>query len=68
MRGMENILYTRKEVANQVRLCLRSVDEAVARGDLIPTRFGKAVRFTPEAVQSWIDRKTDKTVTGGGHE
>jgi len=47
-------LLTRNDVAATARLSMRTIDEHVARGQLRPVRFGRAVRFTHAEVWRWI--------------
>lgn len=47
-------LLTRRELAQLVRLSVRTIDEHVARGNLRPVRIGRAVRFTPGEVRRWL--------------
>lgn len=41
----ENRLYTKKEVANTLHVCLRHIDEMMKRKELEFHKLGRAVRF-----------------------
>ncbi len=49
-------LLTYKEVAAQLRVCVKSVYSLVKRGELPAVRVGDLVRFDPRDVQEFIER------------
>lgn len=53
-------LLKREEVAELLNVSLRHVDTLVASGELSPVRIGRAVRFRPEEVDSFIEESTEK--------
>lgn len=55
-------LYNRKSLAAYAGVSVRTVDEHVARGNLMPVRIGKAIRFTHEEVARWLGIGTDSHV------
>lgn len=56
--GTERLM-TKTDVARLLGLSTRTVQSLVRRGDLIPTRIGRLVRFTPAAVQAFIHSNTE---------
>ena len=52
-------LLKREEVAELLNVSLRHLDTLVASGEIIPVRIGRAVRFKPEEIQSFIDDCVD---------
>lgn len=60
----EKLLYTRAEAAQQLSMSQRSIDYAVKQGWLVPTRFGRSVRFTAAAMLEFINRHTAPLPSG----
>lgn len=53
-------LLTVRETAKTLSLCERKVWSLVAGGEIPAVRIGRAVRFDPTDLRTWIDaRKTD---------
>lgn len=52
-------LLKREEVAELLNVSLRHVDTLVSTGELSPVRIGRAVRFRPEEVESFIEESTE---------
>jgi excisionase family DNA binding protein len=49
-------LLTKAELGELVGLTERSIERAVARGELAAVRFGGAVRFARADIERWIER------------
>jgi excisionase family DNA binding protein len=47
-------MYTKKEVADTLKVNQRTLDRLVATGRIIPTRIGRQIRFTEESVNELI--------------
>lgn len=47
-------LLRREDVADYLGVSLRFVDELVSRGELVPVRIGRNVRFHPGAVEAFV--------------
>ncbi|MEM8865514.1 MAG: helix-turn-helix domain-containing protein [Planctomycetota bacterium] len=47
---------TREELAERLKVSVRTIDQAVATGAINPVRFGRAVRFSIAEVER-IDRE-----------
>lgn len=52
---LKPILLTEAEAAEALRLCRRTLRKARADGQLRYILVGRAVRYTPDDLQSWID-------------
>lgn len=52
-------LLKREEVAELLNVSLRHVDTLVSTGELSPVRIGRAVRFRPEEIDSFIEESTE---------
>ncbi|PAW79093.1 MAG: hypothetical protein B9S32_03820 [Verrucomicrobia bacterium Tous-C9LFEB] len=50
-------LLTIGDVARFLQLSVRKLQEDVAAGALLPTRFGRAVRFHPSDIRAYIDAR-----------
>ncbi len=48
------IMYTKKEVADMLKINQRTLDRLVATGRIIPTKIGRQVRFTEESINELI--------------
>jgi hypothetical protein len=72
-------LLRRQDAANIMSKCLRSIDEAIASGDLEIVVIGRSVRIRPSALEAYIEARstrrnprrvvrktTKKTTTGAG--
>jgi excisionase family DNA binding protein len=53
-------LLLRQDAANIMSQCLRSVDEAIASGDLEIVRIGRSVRIRPSALEAFIEARTTR--------
>lgn len=51
----DQFLFTEAEAAEALRLCTRTLRKARALGQLRYILVGRAVRYTAEDLQSWID-------------
>jgi excisionase family DNA binding protein len=51
-------LLTRKEAAEHLRLCTRSIDQYIAKGELRAVRLGRKVLIPREAVSEFIVART----------
>lgn len=51
------LLLTREEAATTLRLCARTVDAMIRRGELPAVRIGRQVRLSVTALQEWIARR-----------
>lgn len=63
-------LLTRQDVAHHLSSCLRTVDEAIASGQIEIVKIGRSVRIRPSALERFIDFRTQpvgrkKLATGG---
>lgn len=47
---------TREELADYLHCDVRTIDREVQRGRLKPFYVGRAVRFTPEAINDYLNR------------
>lgn len=52
---VEPDLYTYAQISQKTGLAQITLRRAVTAGTLVPTRIGRNVRFTPQAIQAWID-------------
>ena len=50
-------LLTRQDAALALATCLRTVDEAIASGDLEIVAIGRSVRIRPSALESFIEAR-----------
>lgn len=53
-------LLTRHEAAHALSSCLRTVDEAIASGDLEIIRIGRSVRIRPSALEDFIEARATR--------
>lgn len=53
-------LLTRQDAALALSTCLRTVDEAIASGDLEIVKIGRAVRIKPSALELFIEVRTTR--------
>ncbi len=53
---MPMLLLTQDEAARVTSLCAKSLYLAVRRGELRAVKIGRAVRYTPQDLQAWIDK------------
>lgn len=53
---MNNLLYTRKEAAEVLRISTDTLDRLAARNSITPVNIGSRVYYTPEAVQHFVAR------------
>jgi len=53
-------LLTRQDAAIALATCLRTVDEAIASGNIEIVRIGRSVRIRPSALESFIDARTTR--------
>lgn len=51
-------LFTKREAAKMLRVCLRTVDRLVARGQLRLTRIGRRHFLRERELQRFLDRVT----------
>jgi excisionase family DNA binding protein len=51
---MMPIMYTKKEVADVLKINQRTLDRLVATGRIIPTRIGRQVRFMEDRVNEFV--------------
>ncbi len=56
----ENTFYTLEEVAKMLRISERTVMREIKAGKIEAFKAGRALRFTPEAVQAYIDSQKVK--------
>jgi len=54
---MSNLL-TVKQVAEKLKMCERSIYDYVAEQKIPYVKIGKAVRFSPEKIESWIEKRS----------
>ena len=45
-------------------ISIRKLDELVASGELVPTRFGRSVRFEPEVLRAFVKAKQGRDRIG----
>ncbi|MEI7956941.1 MAG: helix-turn-helix domain-containing protein [Verrucomicrobiota bacterium] len=50
-------LLTRHEASRQLATCLRTVDEAIAKGDIEVIKIGRSVRIRPSALELFIEAR-----------
>lgn len=53
-------LLTRQNVARSLSMCLRTVDEAIAAGDIEIVRIGRAVRIKETALNEFIEARVTR--------
>jgi len=53
----QTALLTRHEAASQLATCLRTVDEAIAKGDIEVIKIGRSVRIRPSALELFIEAR-----------
>lgn len=53
-------LLTRQDAALALATCLRTVDEAIASGDLEIVAIGRSVRVRPSALEAFIEARTTR--------
>ena len=53
-----NKLLTYKEVAKQLDLSARFIAKLVSLDDIPCIKIGKSVRFNPDAIQKWLEKKS----------
>jgi excisionase family DNA binding protein len=53
-------LLTRQDAALALSSCLRTVDEAIASGDIEIVRIGRSVRIRPGALELFIEARTTR--------
>ncbi|MEI7912480.1 MAG: helix-turn-helix domain-containing protein [Verrucomicrobiota bacterium] len=53
----QTALLTRHEAARQLATCLRTVDEAIAKGDIEVIKIGRSVRIRPSALELFIEAR-----------
>ena len=56
----KTVVYTRKELAKDLKISLMTVDRAIRNKELLPIRIGSRVMFTDEAIQKWLSASTRK--------
>src|SRR5438093_10464718 len=52
----ETLLLTYREVARLLRVCQRTVERLVARGELPVVRIGRVPRIARSALMEWVER------------
>jgi excisionase family DNA binding protein len=57
-------LMTYKEVATQLDLSERFIAKLVGLGEIPYVKIGKSVRFNPNKIKEWVDKKSN---TASGH-
>ena len=57
--GLTNV-YTRKELANALKISVMTVDRAIHSKALQPIRVGSRVMFTEDAIEKWLSVSTRK--------
>jgi excisionase family DNA binding protein len=58
-------LMTERDAAKLLALCERTLYDARKRGDLAFIRIGRAIRYSPEDLKSWIDSQKSNGVLAG---
>ena len=51
MNGEKKILISKRESAQLLGLCVRTMEELVRRGELVPRRIGRRVLFRREELE-----------------
>lgn len=54
-KELTTLLYDRPEVAARLAISLRTLDEQVSLGNIQVVRIGRAVRFRPSSLESFIE-------------
>ena len=57
------LLLTKDEAALALAISSRQVERLVARGDLVPTRIGGAIRFTRAQLEALVENHTTRPAT-----
>ena len=57
-------LLTRQDVALALATCLRTVDEAIASGDLEIVAIGRSVRIRPSSLEAFIEARATRRNPG----
>ncbi|MDR1806454.1 MAG: helix-turn-helix domain-containing protein [Propionibacteriaceae bacterium] len=60
--SLDNRLSTLDQVAEDLNLCRKTLDRAIARGELRAYKIGRAVRLRPHDVDKWIENYATRTV------
>ncbi len=58
--SVPSALLTRQDVASRLATCLRTVDEAIAKGDLEVIKIGRSVRIRPSALELFIEARATR--------
>jgi len=53
-------LLTRFDAADRLASCVRTIDEAIATGELEIVRIGRSVRIRPIALERFIEARTTR--------
>jgi excisionase family DNA binding protein len=54
-------LLTYRQLGRELSLSVRYLQKCVQKEELPHIRFGKAVRFDPEAIQQWVEKRCKGT-------
>jgi excisionase family DNA binding protein len=54
-----NQLLTKEQAAVVLQISTQSLDRIVKKGEIIPTRIGKFVRFKPDVISDYLNRAPD---------
>jgi excisionase family DNA binding protein len=56
-------LYTKSDLREQLKLSIGTIDNHMKSGNLNYTKIGKAVRFSDDDVDSWLQKHDKKRYT-----
>jgi excisionase family DNA binding protein len=56
-------LYTMNEACQQLRISRSELYRALERREIVATKIGRAVRFTPFDLDAYVARKREESVT-----
>ncbi len=54
------MLFTRREVASQLKLSLRTIDSLISKGDLPTVKIGRSVRVRRESIFFLIEARESR--------
>lgn len=63
--GMEQLLVGRREAAEALGICLRTLDYMIARGQLAARKIGRRVLIPPSELEKFAKRGGKKVVDDG---
>ena len=59
---MENTILTKSEVAEKLKICVRTIDNLRKSEGLPFAIIGRSIRFMEAAIDDWLQRQQDQPV------